>query len=75
MVATGGPSLATTKCVVATAVATGEAAMGSVVATGGLPGCPISYTAKLMQNNFNRVINCKLASCLARYLRSGDDIR
>ena len=34
---TGGPPLATAKCVMATAVATGEAAMGSVVATGGLP--------------------------------------
>ena len=33
MVATGGPPLATTKCV----MATGGAAMGSAVATGGLP--------------------------------------
>ena len=36
-VATGGPPLATTKCVITTEVATGGAAMGSVVATGGLP--------------------------------------
>ena len=36
-VATGGPPLATTKCVITTAVATGGAAMGSAVATGGLP--------------------------------------
>ena len=34
---TGGPPLATTKCVMATAVAAGGAAMGSAVATGGLP--------------------------------------
>ena len=37
MGATGGPPLSTTKCVMATAVATGGAAMGSEVATGGLP--------------------------------------
>ena len=36
-VATGGPPLATTKCVMATAVATAGAAMGSAVASGGLP--------------------------------------
>ena len=34
---TGGPPLATTKCVITTAVATGGAAMGNAVATGGLP--------------------------------------
>ena len=34
---TGGPPLATIKCVIATAVATSGAAMGSAVATGGLP--------------------------------------
>ena len=34
---TGGPPLATTKCVMATAVATGGAAMGSAVTTDGLP--------------------------------------
>ena len=34
---TGGPPQATTKCVMATAVATGGAEMGSAVATGGLP--------------------------------------
>ena len=27
------------------------------------------FTANLLQNNFSRVINCKLASCLASYLR------
>ena len=36
-VATGGPHMATTKCVMATAVATGGAAIGGAVATGGLP--------------------------------------
>ena len=33
----GNPPVATTKCVITTAVATGGAAMGSAVATGGLP--------------------------------------
>ena len=36
-VATGGPPVATTKWVTATMVATGGAAMGNAVATGGLP--------------------------------------
>ena len=34
---TGGPPLVTIKCVMATAMAIGGAAMGSEVATGGLP--------------------------------------
>ena len=37
VVATGGPPVATTKWVTATMVATGGAAMGNAVATGGLP--------------------------------------
>ena len=32
-------------------------------------------TTILIQNTFSHVINCKLASCLASYLRSGDHIR
>ena len=35
----------------------------------------ISFTANLMQDNFSCVIKCKLASCSARYLKSGDHIR
>ena len=35
----------------------------------------INFIAKSMQNTFSRIINCKLASCLACYLRSGDHIR
>ena len=35
----------------------------------------IRFTFNSMQNNFSRVKNCKLCSCLASYLRRGDHIR
>ena len=33
------------------------------------------WTAKLVQNNFSRVMDSNLASCSTRYLRSGDHVR
>ena len=65
VVTTGGLPLATTKCVITTAVATGGAAMGSAVATGGLPWvvstgevrkyCAVSEFLMLYPNNIAQV--------------------
>ena len=55
VVATGGPSLAATKCVIATAVAIGEAAMGCAVATGGLPWVVSVLTSKLFIERNNKM--------------------
>ena len=49
--ATGGPPMATTKCAMATAVATGGAAKGRAVATGGLRW--VVSTGMLQQQNFS----------------------